>query len=215
MIKLSASLIRDYMDCPQRAMYRIENPEQSVSTIPMEAGSVVHKIIEEDLAFYEPLLEQFEDKERKKIYRCISNYERLFKNLTSKNDKIEYHFNYNLYKDVFMSGKIDRIIANDTVLDWKSSYQTPESIDDDVQFIIYYDTYKRLFGREPKALLYIGLYTGKVVTYHPKEKYIYELYNRVIPEMVKSIKHRHFMRQGIFKGICESCSFKDYCLREM
>ena len=45
-VRLSASLIRDYIVCPKRAYYRLYEPEQAIADAPTNIGIIVHALLE-------------------------------------------------------------------------------------------------------------------------------------------------------------------------
>jgi CRISPR/Cas system-associated exonuclease Cas4 (RecB family) len=222
LIHISASSIKDYLQCPKRVHFRRTAAETSISTDEQGAGSAVHNIVETKW--------QTRDKEYEKLIcvqynvnaemmsrftRGVSNYYSQYAQLMKESDKREFKFNIPLYKNVELVGKMDVLSSTtDTVIDWKTSEAVPKDISYDPQFIIYYLAYKELYNREPTVLL-INLSRNKVVQFEPKKHYINTIKNEIIPSMVQAMLRNDYPRIGLFNGACENCSFIDTCWKEI
>lgn len=228
MIRLSASLIKDYISCRKKAFYRLTQPEQAVPSEDMVIGSIIHKILEsgwdsnysESLEYARSLLAEYNllgisTKKIDKIDLSLKNYFNIFSSLVSKDDLIEYSFQIQYNSDAILVGKFDRITKDGVVIDWKTESVTPSSVDRDIQYIIYYCSYKKLFEKEPKKVLNISLINGKIVEFIPDEYYIKELYNFIIPDIISEIKSNKYIRNGLFNRACNICQFNSICFKEL
>lgn len=228
MIRLSASFIKDYISCSKKAFYRLTQPEQAIPSEDMVIGSIIHKILEsrwdsnysEASEYAMSLLAEYnllgiDTKKIDKINLSLKNYFNIFSSLVSKDDLIEYFFKIQYNPDVILVGRFDRITKDGVVIDWKSESVTPSNIDRDVQYIIYYCSYKKLFDKEPKKILNISLITGKIVEFTPDEYYITELYNFIIPDIISEIKSNKYVRNGLFNRACNKCQFNSICFKEL
>lgn len=219
---LSASSIQDYLDCSQRFFYRTTQKEQAISSDDMLVGTIVHDMIEhfwnDEPTARRNALEQAEffnlgATKKGKIETSLDFFFTNFNGMLSPEDEIEYKFKLTLDKDIFLVGKIDRI-SHGNVFDWKTTTNPPKSIDTDIQFIIYTEAYRRLFGKEPIATYYASLMTGKLIKLNPSQTLTNTLFNDIIPIMSRAIKAKEFYRKGIFTNNCFNCSYKETCFEE-
>lgn len=230
MIRLSASFIKDYLSCYRKGFYRIQSPEEAVQNDDMIVGTIIHKVLEnkwntsysEANKYANYLVTKYNISDPNplrmgKISRSLRNYFNDFSSLLSKEDIIESFFKipYKDSSDVLMTGKFDRITKDGLIIDWKSELTTPASISGDIQFIIYYETYKKIYKKEPKKVLNVSLVNGKVVEFIPDEYYITELYDKVIPDIISNIKAGNTSRTGLYSGACYSCQFNGICFKEL
>jgi ATP-dependent helicase/DNAse subunit B len=217
MIKLSASSIKDWLQCPARYYYRVNYPESSIPTEGMALGTVVHKVIEDNwnnvdngILQAEELIKEYGIKNKQKVFNCLDNFYYNYSLLLFENDRIEEYFKYKVDTDCELVGKMDRI-SNGVIYDWKTTSSVTSFIDNDPQFIIYYTAYKKLFNKNPIAVYYINLADNRVVQFKPSE-YIEILYNEIIPSMIKGINQSDFYKKGLFdKFSCRNCNFKKIC----
>lgn len=229
MIRLSASLLKDFLACPRKVYYRINASGQEVQTNEMAVGSIVHEVIEKnwnnEKTAYELSANLIRNyglpDEQEKANKMIASFFAMFpKDFFNDKDKIESYFKIPYRKDVVLTGKIDRI-HDGIVYDWKTGKAPPDDINKDPQFILYYLAYKRLFNEEPKTLCYVSLANKKIYYFSPIPQIIDEFENKLIPDIVSSIKSNNFPREGLFEyKICErdpkhKCPFKDLCWGEL
>lgn len=219
---ISASSLKDFIRCNRMLYYRKFFAETANSTDEQGAGSAVHKIVEEKWDKRDPEYEKLirvqynvgEDMNSRMI-RSISNFYSQYSSLLTKDDLSEYNFKIQLSKEVALVGKMDRVITSqDIIIDWKTSEFVPKSIDNDVQFIIYYIAYKEIFGREPTVML-INLARNKVVEFKPKKWYVDPLRNEILPYMARMVERNEYPRTGLFNGNCVNCSYIDTCWKEI
>ncbi len=225
-IRLSKSSIESYLGCSKRYYYRINFPEEAKKTPQMALGNAIHSILEkywhnekEALASIEQYLKlyglysnEFYQKAQKQIINYFGNFTSLVKN----NDLIEYGFSVPYSEDVFIVGKFDRVnLEENYIIDWKTGNSSHGGDSNDIQSIIYYNSYKKLFGNFP-IIVYVYLGENKVKTYIPNQFYIDLLYNDIIPNMIQDIKNNKFLPTGLFKfNECKYCPYKDICYAEL
>lgn len=223
-IYLSASSIKSYMTCSAQYYFRRYHSDEGVQTQPMAIGSATHEIVEnywrkEEEAFdrVEEICAKHSVKSTTKVYGFIENFFKHFEPMLSENDKIEERFKIPMEEGVYMVGKWDRVVPGGILFDWKTSKRTPNSIANDIQFMIYHKAYKDKTGKEPLAVYFASLTSGRLIKYEPNESYVDILYNEIIPNMLMSIREGRFSKEGLLKYFspCTHCTFKDYCWNEL
>lgn len=223
---LSASSIKDFLHCSQMFYYRQECPEESVSSPDMIIGNIVHWTLEK--YWDDPIkasdyvtdrvtefkIDKYGDI---KIRDCLANFYNSFPELTlrmSEEDHIEFKFKEKIADDIVLTGKMDRIITDSgIVVDWKTG-STKKNISNDVQFIIYYQMYKRVFGHAPNRVVQVNLNKRELVDFYPEKEYIDTLFNKVIPYIANRIKAKEYLREGYFTSSCYRCSFDTICYKD-
>ena len=219
MVYLSASSISDFIQCSQKVKYRFGKIKQ-IPTKGMTIGRIAHEAIEKG----------WQDKEI--AYRVVQTLGRAnelsrsdignmeffmdifflnFRPYLREDDKVEYSFKLPLYDDVFIVGKMDRI-SNGNVYDWKTSSRISKRLDNDVQCIIYDYAYERIFGEPAKSINVCSLSKGNLVPYMKKDIYVKEVFENIIPRMIKTVKNSSFERTGMFNHSCFMCPYKQVCL---
>ncbi len=225
MIRLSYSLIRDYLSCPKRAYYRINFPEQSVQTEEMITGIIVHEILERywtnrilAINSIDELIKKYNlssDYLKNNIKICINNFFNNLHYLVNTGDDIEKFFRIPFNKDI-MVGKFDRVTKDGVIIDWKTSPKTMGNfISNESQFIIYYRAYQIMYGKEPTHIFYVSLLRNKIVEFIPDWKLINELWDVVIPNIANEIRNKNFTRAGLFNDSCKNCQFQAICFKEL
>lgn len=220
MIYLSASSIRDFLKCSKMYYYRTQHPEESVDTEGAIIGKVVHGAVErywdDEAGAFRYAADKIKEqdvsaKASSKILHCVDSFFGLSGELgLTADDKIEYYFKEKMPEDYMLVGKMDRIIPDrNTVIDWKTG-KTRNYLNNDVQFIIYYVMYKKLFGKFP-VVLQIDLNSGIVTPFQPTKLYIDTLFNSVIPMILERIRRQQLYKEGYFNGACYGCSFIPIC----
>ena len=230
MIKLSASSIKDYLSCPNKFYFRTVaqkgDEELAIQTPEMQAGTIVHKIIEtcwnrelEGRKTGIRMSKDLPDNMKERVDRCLNNFYKMRVLELNKYDYIERRFSipYSSPIEYRIVGMFDRVsLKNNCMWDWKTGEEYVKNIDNDIQFIIYYNSYVNLYGKKPDALFYVSLYYNRLIRFNYKKSLTDELYNEIIPSMLTSIKKELFYRKGIFDraNTCNYCSYKKICLGE-
>jgi CRISPR/Cas system-associated exonuclease Cas4 (RecB family) len=227
MIYLSASSIKDFNICSQRYYYRINSHGISIKTDGMKLGSAVHKALElswnkdktklfnQAVKFYLEEEGTNDIKLNDKIKTCIDNYSNYYKPLLTTKDELEKDFKFK-FNDIYIVGRIDRIIPSSGILiDWKTSFRDPWTIDDDPQFLLYKYAYYRLYNKYPNRVLYINLFSNKMMGLDDDGTNYDKLLNVDIPTMVNKISKNKFSREGLEKkNVCKSCQFREICFED-
>lgn len=222
---LSASSIKDWLSCKRKYYYRTNFRWEGEVTEPLIIGRAVHEAIEKNWKDKDSALESlmFMDLSEdliSKSSRFVNNFFRYFRDMVSEEDKIEQDFKVKYDQDIYIVGKWDRILPTKEIIDWKTSKWIPSTLNDDPQFIIYYESYKQVFGEYPNRLLFGGLDKGKLVNYYPDQLFTNVLYNDVIPDMIESAYKNEANRDGMFKKDygkinCTYCQFYSFCMKEL
>lgn len=218
-IFLSASSITDYIKCPKRVFFRIHKPFPPAPSRDMVLGSSMHYILEKGWKTRETAYQILEEESVRLNYtkREHTNMSFMtdlfflnFRHLLGDSDLIEYNFKLQLHSDVFLVGKMDRI-SQGNVFDWKSG-RVAKNLEGDVQSIIYDYAFNRLFGRPPVSLCVASLSQGQLIPYSKNELFTRELFNAVIPRMIKTIKGEEYEKLGLFTHGCFRCQWKIGCI---
>lgn len=220
-INISASLLNDYISCSRKAYYRVFKRDVAVPNKYMIMGTIVHDAIEKywdnkDRAFRYVTAQTDErnlSNETDNLLTYVDTYFNEFSKFIRKGDLIEKFFKLKMDNGVYLVGKFDRV-SNGVIYDWKTSSKPPRNLENDVQFIIYYHAYRKMYKKPPTAAFYASLAQGRLIPYSYNEFYYNELFNGVIPDLINDIKSKNFNREGIFKkGTCYFCSYKEDCLK--
>lgn len=219
-IYLSASSIKDFIDCPQKVLYRRTKPFPEVRSKGMIVGEIAHRAIEKgwekrDLA-YAIVKEECRkaglaraDQTNLEFYMDMFFYN--FKDLLSNKDLIEYNFKIQIFDDIYIVGKIDRI-SSGNLYDWKTGGKIASRLSSDVQCIIYEWAYKKIFSKEPASICIASLAKGELIPYQRDDFYIQELFGKIIPRMIKTVKNETYERLGMFNHSCFNCPYRVGCL---
>jgi len=227
-MNISASMIKDVLVCSKRADFRINYPEQAIQTTEQLVGSVVHKVIEDywrdERAAYEYVnLTNLQGPEKDKCVRMLESFFGNFYYLLNENDLVEKYFRLEIGEDLFLVGKMDRVsVENKMVIDWKTSVSTPFSVANDPQFIIYNYAFRRLFSVPAEFVGFASLTKGRIVKFDYDKQLEEELFSSIIPDVIRIIKTKSFIRQGLFgyngigriSGACKNCAHYEMCRRE-
>lgn len=218
-IYLSASSIADYIKCPKRVFFRIHKPFPPILSREMVLGISMHHILERGWKTREKAYEILgEEKEKLKLTKkehtdfsfMIDLFFLNFRGLLGDSDLIEYMFKLQLYDDVFLVGKMDRV-SQGNVFDWKTG-ATAKNLQGDVQCIIYDYAFNKLFGRPPSSVCIGALKQGQLVPYSKNDLYTNELFDAIIPKMIKTIKSENYEKLGLFSHGCFRCQFREGCI---
>src|SRR4030067_1226088 len=218
-IYLSPTAIKDFMTCEKKYFYKRDYKEFEEKSVYLVIGGLVHSVVEkywyDEEKAWEYLhkeinnnsLGEYYEKFEKSMKSLFSN----FNQLLNKNDIVEYKFTYPHNTDVSIVGRIDRIVAEEYIIDWKTGYTLPKTIDTDPQALIYYEAFYRRFGKYPKDIYYIYLEQNKILKYHYNSVYSNLLNNEIIPNMLRKIKDNSFTHTGIFTTACNNCEMRKFC----
>lgn len=218
-IYLSASSISDFIKCPQKVLYRRTKQVEQVPSREMVLGNIAHAAIEKgwsdrnraiEVVNYWVKNESLPRKDRDDLLFYVDIFFLNFKHLLSDKDTIEYNFKLQLYDDVFIVGKMDRI-SNGNIFDWKTG-KVPTRVSNDVQCIIYDYSYEKLFGKQANSICLASLSSGELVPYTRNDFYVKEIFDNIIPRMIKTIKNESYERLGMFNHSCFRCPYKIGCL---
>lgn len=217
---LSASSISDFIKCPRKVMYRVKKTVTVEESKEMKMGSTIHLAIEKGWRSRDEAYKilHTDGKQRGLAKADIYNMEFLidmfflnFQPRLRENDLIEHFFKVPLYDDVFVVGKMDRISEGE-IYDWKSG-QTATNLAYDVQCILYDWAYKKEFGKSAKSICIASLKKGELIPYHRDDLYVDEVFNKIIPRMIRTIKNETWdERLGLFNHSCFRCPYKVGCL---
>jgi CRISPR/Cas system-associated exonuclease Cas4 (RecB family) len=219
---ISQSAIRDFLTCKKRYYYRLNFKKESVPTQEMFLGTLVHKLLEDFSDDHAGALEEvirlkkvhsLSVKDGSVLSSSIQGFFDSFQHLITPDDETEKMFSVPYEKDVYLTGKFDRITPNHMIIDWKSGTYVPLTLANDVQSIIYNYAYEKLYGVTPNVVV-AYLRKNKMSTYLENEIYVDTLLNNVIPDMLESIYREEFPRTGYFTNGCHRCSFREFCDKE-
>ncbi|HBY20746.1 MAG TPA: hypothetical protein DEG71_07025 [Clostridiales bacterium] len=224
-IYLSATAIKDYIQCPKRIFYRTNFPELAESNPDMDADTIVHETLEKfwtnkdaAIAYCKKRSDEvvLEEHFVEKALESVSNFFSCgVKDMLGKGDLIEHKFKITLDDNSFLVGKIDRITGNGTIIDWKTSTRTPKNIDKDPQFLTYFWAYKSMFHKPPTSVLYVSLLENKIIRLNFSPDIYYQLFHNVVPSMLIKIKKNDLPPLGLFNSSCFGCKFKKVCAKDM
>lgn len=219
-IYLSASSISDFIKCPQKVLYRRTKAFPEKKSKEMIIGNIAHSAVQKgwknrDEAYS---IVREEGKAEGLAKSDITHLEFLmdifflnFAHRLTDKDRIEYSFKIPLYDDVFIVGRMDRI-SNGNVYDWKTGSRISEKLWNDVQCIVYNYAYNRIFSEAPASICVASLATGELIPYSEDNKYTNELFDKIIPRMIKTIKTESYDKLGMFNHSCFRCPYKLGCL---
>jgi len=185
----------------------------------MIMGNVAHKAIEKhwddrkEAVYY---ASKHNDKLSLTDYNSIEHFVNTFfdnfAKLLNKDDMVEKYFKLPLEKNVYLVGKFDRI-SDGVIYDWKTNAKIPTNIDSNVQFIVYYHAYRKLFGKAPTATFFASLSQGVLIPFNYNQHYFDELFGKIVPEIIDNVRAGNFSKDGIFRsGACYRCQYKQDCL---
>lgn len=222
-MNLNATNIIDFIFCPARFYYRAIRKIDTdlVETPELIFGRNMHQVIENYPSKWQSygeavkkFLHLFEDN-RDKFMTQLKVFSSNFKDLLSEDDLIEVNFKLETdFPDVFITGRIDRITKNGSVIDWKTG-NIKDDLSTNIQAILYTNSFLKIFNDEPKNVLFCSLKNGKVVSYSKtaeNKKIENLLYKEIIPAIVET---KNFIHSGIFNNSCQYCIFKNTCYTEL
>jgi hypothetical protein len=222
-IYISASLLKDYLDCPRKVHYRLNFPELTIQTPEMVVGNIVHTTLEKfwdgrvvavEYVKAQSMLNHLTLMHTDKALLCVSNFFDFFQGLVTAEDKIEYRFKIP-FGDAFLVGKIDRVGAFGYVIDWKTSSNHTSNVNRDPQFILYQYVYEQIFEKAPSSVMRANLIDGSIDTYSRDKIMEYSIINSVIPSAIESIRKGTLSPTGLFVGKCARCPAKIACWKDL
>jgi CRISPR/Cas system-associated exonuclease Cas4 (RecB family) len=226
---LSATSIKDFIDCSKRFYYKQKSSADGIINPDMLVGTIVHDAIDKYRAFdfdvakdyFYTRMDEFspEEKYYTKGLTCLDNYHAKFKNLF-KDGESELKFSVPFNNNTKIVGRMDFINKNTgLIIDWKTSAKTPSRVDNDIQFIIYDYAFTSMYRKKAISIFYVNLLNGDMVNYKRDALKYNLLFKDIIPAMLHTIKAKNFSRTGLFKGqskasLCYSCPFAEICEEE-
>lgn len=224
---LSASSMKDFMDCSYRFYLRREHKDSAEITDDIIFGRIVHEAIEKyddeehAVAWANDEWEREKSegnasfvtivREPPKSFRVqLSNYYNKIVPLLGPRATalVEWKFEYIWAPNVWIIGKMDRI-DNDIIYDWKTGNRLPDKYTlRDFQFYLYYLMYGKIFKRAPRAVVYGHLATGQLLPLDINEELVYNA-SRLVDRVVADITERPAERR--FGYHCKSCLYKTKC----
>jgi CRISPR/Cas system-associated exonuclease Cas4 (RecB family) len=224
MLKISESLVKDYLSCPKKCDYRINHTGEAIQTAKMAQGSIIHKVLEtswrnskEAISEAEKQIKNYNIKvDSKEIYKCIANFFSTFKSMVNEEDEVENYFKISYAENIQLVGRLDRITKDGVVIDWKSGEGEPEDIERDIQCMFYYLAYRRLYNKEPAGVYLAYLAKKKLILYKPNKIFIDEFEREIIPHVINGVKNKIYPRAGLFQyRCCKNCSYNNICFLEL
>lgn len=221
-IFISASAIKDYISCQTKSYYRIYKPKLAIENREMIMGKIAHKAIEKHWKSVDDATEfaeseckryKFDKLTENTVLHFVLTFFNDFRGYVLDDDKIEQKFKLSLHSDVFLVGVFDRV-CNGNVFDWKTNSVTPKRLESDPQFILYNFAYEQLYGSKPASIYLASLRDGSLVRYKESNLYRKELFEKIIPDYISTIRKNSFTKGGMFSGACYRCSYKSDCLKE-
>lgn len=221
---ISAYLLKDFLDCPRKVHFRLNFSESSVQNPDMIVGSIIHEAIERhwesEGTFTKFVCTKLEEhglgkKYYEKALICMENFFSKFRDLLKENDLVEYRFKEKLYDKVFLVGKIDRVLEDGTVIDWKTSSQYRGNLSKDPQFILYRYVQKNVLLKPVSPLIRANLLDGTVTPYAVDVHLEGYLFSEIIPSVIRSVVKGDLPQTGLYTGKCFRCQYKTLCWKEI
>lgn len=214
-------MLDDFISCNRKVYYRLNKPEQAVQNKEMVMGEIVHSAIEKywnneifsQGYLYGEMKKRLPDESMAFASTALENYHKHFQRFLADDDKVEMRFKIPWEKDVFIVGKIDRI-SSGNVFDWKTARKPLTNVSKSIQFILYNWAYKKTYNSEPSGVYYVALTTGEMVKYYKDGVSDATLFDEVIPQAIRVIRSKEYLRNGIFRHQCFRCPYSKICLEE-
>lgn len=222
-------MLEDYVSCNRKVYYRLNRSEQQIQNREMIIGEIVHFAIEKFWDDYNNGLSYIEKemsirlsdsdgtlptRELNYAQTCFTTYWYKFRDYLTPNDVIEYKFKVPYDSNVFIVGKIDRI-SNGNIFDWKTARNPPKNISGNIQFLLYNWAYRKLYDKQPNGVYYAALSTGALIKLKPEPFLEDIVINDLIPNAVRTVKSKDFIRSGMFNKSCFRCTYSQSCLKEL
>lgn len=226
MIILSASMLRDYLACKARALYRRHKVPRAV-TASMILGQNVHDMIADyednkDISDYTARLTDrlsgnvvfYRGQTINSLLRqqqtCLDMYKQLQSQLPPVLH-IEFPFQFHYEEDVKIVGRLDQIREGYVIAELKSSYKQPSEamLKADIQTDFYMWAYQNIHHQKP-TYYYIHLPSGTIYEQKRTTPSDIEIY---VDEFIKDARAGNFPKEKDgYK--CNGCSYKDFCLKD-
>jgi hypothetical protein len=188
----------------------------------MIIGLIVHKAIElywdnEVLSqeyLYGEMTKRLPNEDISYASHCLHTYHSVFQYLILEGSTAEERFKIPLVPNVFVVGTMDRI-SNGTIFDWKTDRYPLKNVSRTPQFILYNWAYKKLYGHQPAGVYYAALSSGSLVkfNYDPVVEKI--LIEGIIPQIVRDMKNKNYIPNGIFTKSCYKCQYSTICQKDI
>jgi CRISPR/Cas system-associated exonuclease Cas4 (RecB family) len=233
-LRLSASSIKDYLECPKRFWYRTYQREKAKVSNHVVFGSIVHEAIEEFddgkeavkwalSQWDERMTPEFEfaemgvPKPPKSFTKMLGNYYTKIVPVLPDEKPYEKELFFEVpwertpLSNVVIIGKID-LIAGLNIYDWKTGNRKPSKyILQDFQFYLYEWAYEKMYGRRPKVH-YGYLNAGELIPINMNDELRNDVGN-TIESVIYNIKEENYHRvTGYQDG---NCFYRDHCYSEM
>lgn len=229
---LSATAIKDWLECPQKLEYRINGVPQKTNAY-FTRGTAVHETIEnqsistvEDarLFFFIRFSELVNEQNPEFPFR--TSFASMVK---ESNQMLDYYYNWvNIHEPpikeiekffkvningIDFSGKIDQIRGKN-VYDWKTKTKEPDQVvlKADYQFTLYGMAYKELYGEYPENVYYGYLYGGKLYKLERTRKdykYLEDVAGKIIIASENEIYPRNYGEYN-----CKFCAYRYKCFND-
>lgn len=238
-LRLSASSIKDYLECPKRFYYRTFHKDKSKVSNHVVFGSIVHEAIEEFdngkdavkwavAQWAERMTPEFEFAEIKQVPKPPKSFTKMLGNYYTKivpefpiekPQKTELFFEIpwseitidGKKSEVIILGKIDKI-AGSNVYDWKTGARRPTKYQlQDFQFYLYSWAYEKMYGERP-TVYYGHLNTGDIIPVQLND-YMRNDLASTVEHVVDNLRDERFHRVTGYH--CGNCFYREFCYGEM
>jgi hypothetical protein len=215
---VSASGFKDWLNCKYSLYLRMKFSEMGIPSDEMKAGTVTHSAIEKYWDNYDAGMDHIREMSArmevgKFLPVMLKNFDTFYTKLMpllKSTDVIEHKFKWVDASGLTITGKWDRI-SDHAIYDWKTSPRPPLTINNDPQFIIYFNIYRQIRGITPRVF-YASVSRGKLIEFIPNEVLIKHLFEAVIPMMVDDMEQNNFPRDGLYKKFsCQYCTYRNFC----
>ena len=236
-LRLSASKIKTYMECPLRFKFahilEVPEPARTYFDLGMAVHAVAEHLTEMQKEGVEPTEElaleilgkewnsnafQSETQERQhkeKAREMVRTYLRWIAGNPNKPVAVEQRFQIKI-AGVTFNGFIDRVEARPDgggyeVVDFKTGavYETSRSIKEDPQINMYAMGVQKVFGELPKKASLFYLKEDKIVKYEVTSAQVDEV-KAVIEQTTAAILNEEFAPTPSYQA-CRNCAFKNIC----
>lgn len=232
MTHLSATFIKDYIVCAQRAKYRLDKVPQKPS-IYMVRGTAVHETIEnldiqtaedakiacfvrfselvntQDISFPPYVTFTAMNKQNNTMLDFYYNSVNKTEPEVTANE-IQFKVEIN---GIEIVGKLDQIRAKN-IYDWKTRTKPVDfkMLSADYQFTLYGMAYKELYGEYPENIFYGALYEGKLYKMERTRKdykYLEDVASKIVFGLENEIFPRNYGEEN-----CFWCAYKHKCFND-
>jgi DNA helicase II / ATP-dependent DNA helicase PcrA len=235
-LRLSATKIKTYMECPQRFKFTDILEVPSPARTYFDIGSAVHAVVQhltemqkegiaptEDLAF-EILAKEWsfnafqsetqENQQKEKAREMIRTYLKWLSVNSNSPVAVEQPFQIEL-AGVTFKGFIDRVEVRPDggyeVVDFKTGrvYETSKSIREDPQMNIYALGVRKVYGQLPKKASLFYLKEDKIVGYEVEAGQV-EKVKQLVEQVTAAILSEEFDATPSYHA-CRNCAYRDIC----